>query len=119
LPLSVRARIEVYLPDLPRPEYRELLSILRREFTHSFGGCTIAHGLDGSYLSDSGQMVTDTVSLVYVDAGFDPDESLEILSLYTDKLRETVNEFLEEEAILVAVLRVRHSSPTITEFSEG
>jgi hypothetical protein len=38
LPLSEKARIEVYLPDTPHPEYAELLEVLDREFTCTFGG---------------------------------------------------------------------------------
>jgi hypothetical protein len=44
LPLSEKARIEVYLPDLPAPAYRELLDVLNREFTYTFGGCSILQG---------------------------------------------------------------------------
>lgn len=49
LPLSEKARIEVYLPDLPARAYRELLDALNREFTYTFGGCSILQGLAGSY----------------------------------------------------------------------
>ena len=52
--LFERARIEVHVPDLPEERYRGLLEALDREFTHSFGGCTIQRGLDGSYLSKVG-----------------------------------------------------------------
>jgi hypothetical protein len=34
LPLSEQARIEVYLPGLPKPSYQELLETLDREFTY-------------------------------------------------------------------------------------
>ena len=40
MPLSEKARIEVYLPDVSRPEYQELLAELEQEFTYTFGGCT-------------------------------------------------------------------------------
>jgi hypothetical protein len=49
LPLSERARVEVYLPDLPSAAYQELLERLELEFTYSFGGCTLIRGLSGSY----------------------------------------------------------------------
>jgi hypothetical protein len=48
LPLSEKARIEVYLPDLPKAAYEDLLDALDREFTYAFGGCTIVRGLAGS-----------------------------------------------------------------------
>ena len=49
MPLFEKARVEVYLPDLPKPAYQELLEALDREFTYTFGGCTIVRGLEGSY----------------------------------------------------------------------
>ena len=33
MPLSERARIEVYIPDLPKPAYQDLLEAFDREFT--------------------------------------------------------------------------------------
>ena len=51
MPLSERARVEVYLPDLPKQAYQDLLEALDREFAYTFGGATIIRGLDGSYLS--------------------------------------------------------------------
>jgi hypothetical protein len=44
----------VYLPDLPKQAYQNLLEALEQEFTYTFGGATIIHGLDGSYLSQAG-----------------------------------------------------------------
>src|ERR1051326_6260811 len=54
LPLSEKVRIEVYLPDLPRAAYQDLLESIDREFTYTFGGFTAVRGLDGSYLSRQG-----------------------------------------------------------------
>jgi hypothetical protein len=54
LPLLERARVEVYLPDLPSEVYQNLLEALDQEFTFAFGGCTINRGLNGSYLSRAG-----------------------------------------------------------------
>ena len=51
MPLSEKARVEVYLPDLPKASYQDLLDALDREFTFAFGGCTILRGLEGSYLA--------------------------------------------------------------------
>jgi hypothetical protein len=67
LPLSEKAGIEVYLPDLPRPAYQELLDSVDREFTYTFGGCTIIRGLAGSYLSRHGQILKDRISLIITD----------------------------------------------------
>ena len=38
MPLLERARVEVYLPDLPHAAYYNLLEELTQEFTHMFGG---------------------------------------------------------------------------------
>ena len=41
MPLSARARIEVYLPDLPASIYGRLLEAFRQEFTYTFDGSTV------------------------------------------------------------------------------
>lgn len=109
MPLSEKVRIEIYLPDLPDPAYRELLDALEREFTHSFGGSTTIRGISGSYLSRLGLTVQDRVNLVYTDTPFSFDEHLERLSRYADALRNAAFEALEEEAVLVAAYKVYHS----------
>lgn len=109
MPLSERARIEVYLPDLPRQAYRDLLDELEQEFTYTFGGCTTLRGLDGSYLSHAGMPVRDRINLLYTDTPFAFDENLATLARYADQLRATALEALDEEAVLVAVSTVFHS----------
>ncbi|MEK6284335.1 MAG: hypothetical protein AABO57_01180 [Acidobacteriota bacterium] len=63
MPLSERARIAAYLPDLPKPSYQELLETLDREFTYTFGGSTIIRGLEGSYLSQLGIKMQDGINV--------------------------------------------------------
>jgi hypothetical protein len=109
LPLSEKARIEVYLPDLPKRAYQDLLESLDQEFTYAFGGCTIVRGLDGSYLSRLGIKVQDRVNLVYTDVPFAFDENFRGISRYTDELRAAVVAALEEEVVLVAALKVYHA----------
>ncbi len=109
MPLSEKTRIEVYLPDLPAPAYRRLLDTFEQEFTYTFGGCTIIHNLSGSYLSLVGFSIQDRVSLLYTDAPFVFGDAAELLSRYTDELRDAAFQALEEEAILVAVWPVHHS----------
>lgn len=109
MPLSEKARVEIYLPDLPKPAYQDLLAALDREFTYTFGGCTIVRGLDGSYLSQAGQMLQDRIALIYSNTPYGFRENLEILSKYGDKLRDTAYRALQEEAILVVVFSVYHS----------
>jgi hypothetical protein len=99
----------VYIPDLPEEAYQDLLETLDREFTYSFGGSTIMRGLDGSYLSRLGVRMQDRINLIYTDTPFAFAENSEKISRYTDQLKEAAVEALEEEAILVAVLKVYHS----------
>jgi hypothetical protein len=110
LPLSEKARVEVYLPDLPKQAYQDLLNALDQEFTYTFGGCTILRGLDGSYLSQAGLILQDRITLIYTDTPYGFSENFDILSKYADKLREAAFKALEEEAILVVAHQVYHSA---------
>ncbi len=109
MPLSEKARVEVYQPDLPRAAYQDLLSALAQEFTYTFGGCTIVRGLDGSYLSQAGLPIQDRVNLIYTDTPYAFKKNIEIVSTYADKLRAAAFAALEEEAILVAVAQIYHA----------
>jgi len=109
LPLSEKARIEVYLPDVPRPAYQELLAALEQEFTYTFGGCTTVRGLEGNYLSRLGQRMRDRINLVYTDTPFPFGENFARVSRYADELRDAAAEALDEEAVLVAVFQVYHA----------
>lgn len=109
MPLSEKTRIEVYVPDLPTPRYRRLLESLRREFTHTFGGSTLVQNVSGSYLSRLGLTVEDRVNLLYTDAALDFDADAGLIDDYAGTLRREAHRALDEEAILVAVYRVRHS----------
>ena len=110
MPLSERARVEVYLPELPRAIYQDLLAALTREFTYTFGGCTIIRGLDGSYLSRAGQHVQDRINLVYIDTPYSFERNFEIISNYADKLKAAVLAALQEDAILVAAMKTYHTN---------
>jgi uncharacterized protein YozE (UPF0346 family) len=109
LPLSDKARIEVYIPDLPRPAYQELLNALDREFTYTFGGCTILRNLGGSYLSKLGFKIQDRINLIYTDTSFPFEKNFEKISRYTDELKQAIYEALEEEAVFIVVLKVYHA----------
>jgi len=109
LPLSEKARIEVYLPDLPRAAYQDLLSALAQEFTYTFGGCSIIRGLDGSYLSRAGLPIQDRINLIYTDTPYGFDENFGIISGYADKLQSAASAALEEETILITVIQVYHA----------
>ncbi len=108
MPLSARARIELYVPDQPVKAYKNLLQAVIKEFTQVFGGCTIKRA-EGSYLSDAGETVKEPVLIVYSDSEFDLEENRDAISDYADRLREDVYTALDEEEILVALLPVQHS----------
>jgi hypothetical protein len=109
LPLSEKVRIEVYLPDVSRAEYQELLVELQQEFTYTFGGCTTVRGLEGNYLSRGGLVIRDRVNLVYTDTPFALEGNFEVVSHYADKLREAAFDALDEEALLIAIYPVHHA----------
>lgn len=109
MPLSEKARIELYLPDLPKPEYHDLLEALDREFAYTFGGASIVRGIEGSYLSQSGAQIRDRINLIYTDTPFAFRENLPRLSQYADQLREAAFAALQEEAVLVVVIPVYHA----------
>jgi hypothetical protein len=109
LPLLERARVEVYVPDLSAPVYRDLLLAFEEEFTYAFGGCTIVKGLAGSYLSHAGVTVPDRINLIYTDLPFALSTNFQTAASYTRQLKEAVHAVLPEETVLVAACQVYHS----------
>jgi hypothetical protein len=75
----------------------------------TFGSSTIMRGLDGRYLSRHGLQVQDRIHLIYTDTPFAFEEHVESLSRYADALKDAAFEALEEEAILVVVLKIYHA----------
>jgi hypothetical protein len=110
LPLSEKSRIEVYLPDIPDRRYQDLLELFESEFAYAFGGCTIIPGLHGSYLSKAGSIIKDRVNLLYSDTPFILGEKHGSLDSYARGLRRLAFDALHEEAILVVVNVVHHST---------
>ena len=111
MPLYEKARVEVYIPDLPVVAYYRLLESLEAEFTYNFGGCTLQRGLDGNYLSGAEEPVQDRVTLLYTDTPYSFSDNYSLLSDFADTLRERSKRALQEETILVAVFPVYHSEP--------
>ena len=109
MPLSERARIEVYLPDLPRAAYYDLLEELSREFTYTFGGCTIIQALVGSYLSEAGLPVQDRINLIYTDTPYAFAANFQTVSTYADKLKAAMAKALDEETVLITVATIYHA----------
>jgi hypothetical protein len=109
LPLSQRARIEVYLVVNNSAEYKLLLDAIEREFLNSFGGCTVIRGAKGLYLSEAGTLDQDYIDVIYADTPFDPKADLKALSAYTDSLKAALLEATSEESILIVVQEIYHS----------
>ena len=99
----------MYLPDLPRAAYQDLLHELTQEFTYTFGGCTIIRGLDGSYLSQAGMQIQDRINLIYTDTPYAFEENFNIVSAYADKHKAAVNTALMEETVFIAVAKIYHA----------
>jgi hypothetical protein len=109
LPLRERARVEVYVPDLPAPHYRNLLLSFEEEFTYAFGGCTIVRGLDGSYLSEAGLKTGDRINLIYTDLPLALSINFENAARYAHELKQAALDALDEESVLVAVEHIYHA----------
>ncbi len=109
MPLSKRARIEVYLPERGNSSYARLHRAFEHEFLHIFGGCTVIKNNKGLYLGSDGKEDFDRINLIYTDTPFDFDENFESISDYTDQLRQAALEVTEEESILIVVHGIYHS----------
>lgn len=109
MPLLERARVEVYVPDLPAPHYRNLLLSFEEEFTYAFGGCTILRGLDGSYLSRAGEKTPDRINLIYTDLPIALSTHFDLTANYADELKQAGLEALNEESVLVSVGPIYHA----------
>jgi hypothetical protein len=109
LPISARARIEIYLPDAPRKVYRRARRAFEKEFLETFGGCTVIKNIKGLYLSADGKTETDKIVLLYADTPFEFRPHRAALSKYTDQLREVAYQTTAEESILIVVHEIYHS----------
>jgi hypothetical protein len=109
LPLLERVRVEVYVPDLPVPHYRNLLLSFEEEFTYAFGGCTIVQGLERSYLSSSGVKIPDRINLIFADLPLALSSNFDRAGQYADELKQVASETLNEEAVFVTVAPIFHA----------
>lgn len=109
MPLLERARVEVYVPDLPAAQYRNLLLSFEEEFTYAFGGCTIARGLDGNYLSRAGLKTPDRINLIFTDLPVALSTNFESAAHYADELKRAASDALADETVLVAVVQIYHA----------
>ena len=109
MPLSARARIEIYLPDVPKRVYRNARRAFEKEFLETFGGCTVIKNIKGLYLSAEGKPETDKIVLLYADTPFEFRRNRAALSKYTDELRDVAYRATDEESILIVVHEIYHS----------
>lgn len=109
MPISARARIEIYLPDVPKKVYRNARRAFEREFLETFGGCTLIKNIKGLYLSEKEKIETDKIVLIYADTPFEFRKNRAALSKYTDELREVAFQTTNEESILIVVHEIYHS----------
>jgi len=109
LPLSKRARIEIYIPERETSNYAVLESVFEQEFLHTFGGCTVIRNIKGMYLGSDDKTDVEPVSLVYSDTPFDFEENFDAIEQYTEELRAAALEASEEESILIVVHEIYHS----------
>jgi hypothetical protein len=109
LPLLERARVEVYVPDLPADQYSNLLLSFEEEFTYAFGGCTVLRGLDGNYLSRAGLKTPDRINLIYIDLPVALSTNFESEARYAYELKRAAFDALAEETVLVAVGQIYHA----------
>ena len=109
MPLSKRARIEVYLPERGENAYGRLQRAFEQEFLHTFGGCTVVKNNKGLYLGSDRAADFDRVNVIYADTPFDFDEKFKDISTYTDLLRNAALEASDEESILIVVHAIYHS----------
>lgn len=109
MPLLERLRVEVYIPDLPSSEYRDLLRSFEEEFTYAFGGSSIVRGLEGCYLSETGDLISDRINLIYSDAPLALSTNFATVAAYVRELKQAATEALSEEAVLVSAEQVYHA----------
>jgi hypothetical protein len=109
LPLLERVRVEVYIPDPSLVEYDNLLKSFEAEFTYAFGGCTILRGLEGCYLSLSGNRIHDRVNVIYSDIPLALSIEPAAVAGYVGEVKRAATEALAEEVVMVAVSRIYHS----------
>ena len=109
MPLSKRARIEIYLPTKDEERYKLLKRACELEFLKLFGGCTVIRGAKGLYLNSDGGEETDNMDVIYADTSFELEEDNSKLARYTDGLKAAVLDATNEEEILVVVHEIYHS----------
>ena len=109
MPLTKRARIEIYLPAASGKASHRLRKAFEREFLGTFGGCTVIVGIKGLYLSANSDVSADDIDLVYTDTPFLLDANIAALTSYTDQLKDLTISITGEESVLIVVQEIYHA----------
>jgi len=106
-----RIRVEVYVPLRYEPAYQDTLTWLIEEFTELRGGCTVNENVGGYYLSQTGKVIDDRVSIVYSDFPMNWTESTDQAQAldYCATLQTFLLDNLWEEEVLIAAYPVSHA----------
>lgn len=106
--LSEKARIEVFIPDVPHPSYSSLLTQLETELSYAFGGCTLLSA-SGTFRSATGRILLDKITILFTDIPIELERDRLRLADYMNTVRDAIQEALTlEESILIAVHPVHH-----------
>jgi len=73
--LSEKVRVEIFIPDLPDPSYRRLLTELETELSYTFGGCTLLSA-SGNFRSESGLIIPNNVSILFIDVALELEREI-------------------------------------------
>ncbi len=87
MPLFERTRIEIFIPESLLLEYGNLLHEFQLELAFTFGGCSTLSSVEGYYVAEHGQLMRDTINLLFVDIPLSLSGDYDIVSSYCEELR--------------------------------
>lgn len=108
MPLLEWARVEVYVPDLPVPHYRNYFCRFNKNSHTHLAGAQLCAALRAA-ISLTGINTPDRVSLIYTDLPFALSTGFENVARYSEELKQAAFEALAEETILVTVEQIYHA----------
>jgi hypothetical protein len=106
-----RIRVEIYFPIVDQRVYKYSLKWLIGELTQLRRGCTVQENISGYFLSQSNQIITDRINVVYSDFNLDwsdPAERAEALEYCVTLKQFLMQNLWEEEEILISVYPITH-----------
>ncbi len=66
-------------------------------------------GIEGSYLSETGDRIPDRINLIYSDASLALSTNFDTVAAYVRELKGAAMEALSEEVVLISVGQVYHA----------